>query len=80
MTEIRIADDLWDQALDGTLVTWLYDSGDAVPIGAVVAQIMVEKIQIDLITPAAGVLHIEVAQESLVRKGQRVACLSEIAT
>jgi pyruvate/2-oxoglutarate dehydrogenase complex dihydrolipoamide acyltransferase (E2) component len=75
-TEIRIPPDLWDQDLDGVLVTWLYESGDEIAAGAVLAQIMVEKVQIDLTAPAAGVLQIETGEESPVHKGQRVGFLS----
>jgi pyruvate/2-oxoglutarate dehydrogenase complex dihydrolipoamide acyltransferase (E2) component len=77
MKELRIPEDLWEQDLDGTLVTWLYESGDEIAAGAVVAQLMVEKIQVDLTAPVGGKLHIELPQESIVRKGQRVALLEE---
>ena len=72
MIEIRIPDHIWDGEPEGTLVTWLYESGDRVPADAVIAQLMVEKAQLDLVTPAAGVLRIEVPQESVVRQGQVV--------
>lgn len=72
MIEIRIPDDIWDGDPEGTLVSWLYESGDRVPADSVIAQLMVEKVQLDLVTPAAGVLRIEVPPETAVRRGQVV--------
>jgi pyruvate/2-oxoglutarate dehydrogenase complex dihydrolipoamide acyltransferase (E2) component len=72
MIEIRIPEAIWEGDPEGTLVTWLYEPGDTVPAGAVIAQLMVEKAQVDLVTPAAGVLRIEVPDETAVRRGQVV--------
>lgn len=77
MMEVRVPQDFWDEDIDGVIVTWLYDAGDYVRAGSAIAQIMVEKVQFDLVAPVAGLLQIEVAQESPVRKGDLVARIRE---
>jgi pyruvate/2-oxoglutarate dehydrogenase complex dihydrolipoamide acyltransferase (E2) component len=77
--EVRVPDHSWEEDVEGILSTWLYETGDRVQTGAVIAQIMVEKVQFDLAAPASGVLHIDVAQEQPIRKGDLVARISEMA-
>ena len=75
MTDIRIPEDLWNDDDEGVISSWLYQNGDPVQQGAVVAQILLDKAQMDLISPASGVLRIVTPEEIPVRKGQIVAHL-----
>ncbi|MBH1962750.1 MAG: hypothetical protein I8H77_00375 [Comamonadaceae bacterium] len=54
-----------------TLVTWLKDLGATVEKGEVIAEVMTDKVNIDVEAPAAGVLVEVVAQpgESMEVKG-----------
>ena len=72
MTDIVIADNLWDEG-EAAISAWLYADGDRVAAGAIVAELMVEKSTMEVITPAAGTLRIMVAAEETVAKGQIVA-------
>lgn len=74
MTDILIPDDLWEGDPDEAVIaTWLYADGAQVSSGSVVAQLMVEKAQLDLPAPASGQLHILAAAETVVHRGTCVA-------
>lgn len=72
MTDIIVSSDLWDEG-EAAISAWLYGDGDQVVAGAIVAELMVEKSTMELIAPATGRLHILVAAEESVAKGQIVA-------
>lgn len=74
MTDIVIADNLWDEG-EAAISAWLYADGDRVAAGTIVAELMVEKSTMEVIAPAAGRLRILVAAEEPVAKGQIVARL-----
>jgi len=73
MTEVKIPDDLWDDDGEGAISAWLYEDGDRVEAGTVIAEVMNEKVASELLAPAAGALAIVTAAEEPVRKGQVVA-------
>lgn len=73
MTEVRIPDDSWDDDSEGAISAWLYDDGDRVEAGAVIAEVMNEKVASELVAPVSGALAILAAAEAPVRKGQLVA-------
>ena len=72
MTDIVIAENLWDEG-EAAISAWLYQDGDRVAAGAIVAELMVEKSTMEIIAPASGTLRILVAAEEPVAKGQIVA-------
>lgn len=72
MTDIVIADNLWDEG-EAAISAWLYAEGDRVAAGAIVAELMVEKSSMEVIAPATGTLRILIAAEEPVTKGQIVA-------
>jgi pyruvate/2-oxoglutarate dehydrogenase complex dihydrolipoamide acyltransferase (E2) component len=72
MTDIVIAENLWDEG-EAAISAWLYQDGDRVAAGAIVAELMVEKSTMEIIAPATGALRILVAAEEPVAKGQIVA-------
>lgn len=69
MTDIIIATDAWDEDIEGSLLTWIYDQGAQVKAGDIIAEITVEKLQIDIQAPADGVLTHAVQEGDLVTKG-----------
>ncbi|MFO1260321.1 MAG: lipoyl domain-containing protein [Sphingomonadaceae bacterium] len=72
MTDIIIPAGLWEDSDTAVIGSWLYNEGDVVQAGAVIAEIMVEKSSYELTAPAGGTLHIGAAEESEVRAGQIV--------
>lgn len=75
---VHIPDDLWEDDVEGILVTWLYDDGAPVRENVTLAQIMVEKTQFDLTAPADGRLTIVKQADETIRKGDLVATLAEL--
>lgn len=69
MTDIRIADDQWDEDIEGNLLTWIYDDGAEVSAGEVIVEIMVEKLQVEIEAPASGILLHAKLEGDLVKRG-----------
>jgi len=76
VTDIIIPAGLWEDSDTAVIGSWLYNEGDVVQAGAVIAEIMVEKSSYELTAPAGGALHIGAAEESEVRAGQIVGRIS----
>lgn len=75
-TPVIIPPDLWDEDdKTGSIVLWLYRDGSAVTEGAVIAEVLVEKVTLELVAPASGILRIRVAPEVVVNKGEEVAVI-----
>ena len=75
MTEVVIPAAQWDDDSEGVISAWLYGDGESVAEGAVICEVMNEKVASELVAPVAGRLKILVAAESAVRKGQAVATI-----
>jgi pyruvate/2-oxoglutarate dehydrogenase complex dihydrolipoamide acyltransferase (E2) component len=70
MTDIVVPADLWDTEDEGVLFLWVYSDGAVVEKGKLIAELTVEKAQLELLAPASGTLKILVAPESIIKKGQ----------
>lgn len=75
-TPILIPATLWDDDSPGVISTWLFEDGDTVTEGAVVAELMNEKVSFEITAPAAGRLSIEVPAEAEVALGQRIGAVT----
>ena len=73
MSLITIEKDLWEDDLEGVITAWLFDDGDRVAAGDVVAEVMVEKAQYEITAGDSGVLSIRVAVEVPVKPGDVIA-------
>jgi pyruvate/2-oxoglutarate dehydrogenase complex dihydrolipoamide acyltransferase (E2) component len=69
MADITIPLDFWDEDKEGVIVSWLYGEGASVARGKLIAEIMVEKTQLELNAPETGRLTILAPAETVVRKG-----------
>lgn len=70
MTDLCVPGDLWEGDPDEAVIAaWLYAEGAQVAAGSVVAQLMVEKAQLDLVAPASGRLAILAPAETVVHRG-----------
>ena len=70
MSDITIPQDLWDDDREGVVVSWIYQDGAVVEAGKVVVELMVEKAQMELASPAAGKLTILAPADAIVTRGQ----------
>ena len=69
MTDITVPEDLWDTDDEGVIFSWVYGDGAVVEEGRLVAELTVEKAQLELNAPASGRLKILAPAETVVRKG-----------
>lgn len=67
--DIKIPEDCWEEDAEGVISSWLYTGGDAVEAGAVIAEIMVEKVMHEIEAPTDGTLVHLIAEEETVSKG-----------
>jgi pyruvate/2-oxoglutarate dehydrogenase complex dihydrolipoamide acyltransferase (E2) component len=70
MTDVVVPADLWDTEDEGVLFLWVYPDGSRVEKGKLIAEITVEKAQLELVAPDSGRLTILVQPETIIRKGQ----------
>lgn len=72
--DVVIDADLWEEDAEGVISCWLFDDGEAVAKGDILAEILVEKVTHELEAPEAGTLKIIApAEEQPVSKGDKVA-------
>ena len=75
-SDVIIPSDLWDEDdPSGSTVIWLFDDGAQVRQGDVIAEILVEKVTLELEAPASGRLKVLVEAEGVVNKGDRIATI-----
>ena len=77
MTDVLLPQDLWDEDKSGSIVLWLYKDGSRVKEGEVIAEILVEKVTMELTAPATGLLRIKVPIEVEIRKGDLLAIIED---
>jgi pyruvate/2-oxoglutarate dehydrogenase complex dihydrolipoamide acyltransferase (E2) component len=58
---------------EGVVGTWFVEDGETVAAGQVIAEVQVEKISQDVEAPAAGVVHLSVAESVGVTQGTVIA-------
>ena len=75
MTDVRIAQDLWDDDKQAVITSWSYDDGATVQEGESIVEIMVEKAQFEIAAPATGVLRIREPEDALVSRGAVIATI-----
>lgn len=71
MSDIRIPQGLWDteKVEEGAVSSWLFEDGDAVEEGSIVATVMAEKSEYDIPSPSAGTLRVKVEVNGAVQPG-----------
>lgn len=62
-----------DEDAEGVLATWFVRTGEAVRAGQVIAEVMVDKVSMDVEAPIDGTVTCLVEEEAAVRQGQEIA-------
>jgi pyruvate/2-oxoglutarate dehydrogenase complex dihydrolipoamide acyltransferase (E2) component len=70
--DIVVPQEMWGDSLEGVVVTWIYKEGATVARGQPIAEIMVEKAQLELVAPASGRLRILAVPETVIGREQVV--------
>jgi pyruvate/2-oxoglutarate dehydrogenase complex dihydrolipoamide acyltransferase (E2) component len=78
MIDITVPQDLWDTDDEGVIVTWVYSDGAIVEDGKLLAELQVEKAQLELTAPASGRLTILAPADAVVRKGQVIGKIEPV--
>lgn len=79
MTDIRIDDHFWQGDGEAVLTAWYFDDGDMVEAGDVLAEIMLEKTQMEIEAPQGGVLRHRKTVEEAIKKGDLIAIIESIS-
>ncbi|MGH1432606.1 MAG: biotin attachment protein [Neptuniibacter sp.] len=75
MTDVIVPVDLWEEDSEAVITSWLASDGGDVTEGDVIAELMVEKIQYELVSPATGALKIIKDVDDVVEKEQLIATI-----
>jgi pyruvate/2-oxoglutarate dehydrogenase complex dihydrolipoamide acyltransferase (E2) component len=78
MTDITVPEDLWETDDEGVIFAWVYADGALVERGKLIAELTVEKAQLELNAPASGRLRILVPAETVVRKGTVIGRIESV--
>lgn len=62
-----------DEAAEGVVATWFVRSGEQVKAGQVIAEVMVDKVSLDVEAPIAGTVTVLVDEESVAKQGTAIA-------
>jgi pyruvate/2-oxoglutarate dehydrogenase complex dihydrolipoamide acyltransferase (E2) component len=62
-----------DEDAEGVLATWFVRTGESVRSGQVIAEVMVDKVSMDVEAPTSGTVTCLVEEEAAVRQGQEIA-------
>lgn len=73
---ITVPTNLWDEDTDAVITSWLVSDGAQVNEGDLIAEIMVEKIQHEIRSPATGSIKISQPVEAVVSKGSVIGEIS----
>jgi pyruvate/2-oxoglutarate dehydrogenase complex dihydrolipoamide acyltransferase (E2) component len=74
-TPVAVPRDLWEEDLPGIVSAWLFEDGDSVRAGDLIAELMVEKTAYDLTAPGPGRLKILVQPEIPFQRGDVIASI-----
>ena len=74
-TDVIVPVDLWEEDSEAVITSWLASDGGDVTEGDVIAELMVEKIQYELVSPATGALKIIKDVDDVVEKEQLIATI-----
>lgn len=73
--DVTIPMDLWDGDEQAVITTWLAGEGGQIREGALIAEIMVAKIQHEIRAPASGALTIVRRTDEIISKGDVIATI-----
>ena len=77
MVDVTIPTDMWEEDdKEAVVVSWLYGDGANVNEGDLIVEIMVDKAELELNSPATGTLNIIAPAETIIKKGDVIAEIS----
>ena len=74
--EVIIPYDIWEENIEEAVVTnWLVSDGAEVDKGTLLAEIMIEKAQYEIESPASGIIKIKKSEDEVVARGDSIAII-----
>lgn len=73
---IIIPENLWEGDLEAVITNWFVNNQSEVAAGALIAEIMVEKVQYEITAPSSGVITITKKTDDIVKKGDTIGTIS----
>jgi pyruvate/2-oxoglutarate dehydrogenase complex dihydrolipoamide acyltransferase (E2) component len=64
-----------DAEAEGVLATWFVEDGEPVNEGDLIAEAAVDKVDMEIVAPASGVIRLLVKESDVVRQGVPIARL-----
>lgn len=58
---------------EGIVATWFVAGGETVGVGQLLAEVQMDKVSVEVSSPAGGVVHLAVAEQEPLRQGQLIA-------
>ena len=68
--------DLWEEEVEVVVTTWFVSDAAEVDKGDLLAEVMAEKIQFEIVAPVTGTLAIVKQQDQLIDKGDVIATIT----
>jgi pyruvate/2-oxoglutarate dehydrogenase complex dihydrolipoamide acyltransferase (E2) component len=62
-----------DPEAEGVIATWFAQTGEAVKAGQIIAEVMVDKVSLDVEAPVDGTITCLVEEEGTAKQGQEIA-------
>lgn len=75
-TDVLVPHDLWEEDDEAVITSWLVNDGSEVSESDMIAELMVAKIQYELLAPTSGTLSIQKDIDDVVAKGDCVATIA----
>ncbi len=72
-TDVTIPGNLWEEDSEAAITAWLVSDGARVTSGQLIAEIMVEKVQHEILAPAEGTIAIIKQVDEVAAKGETIA-------
>ena len=58
---------------EGVVATWFVAEGETVTAGQLLAEVQMDKVSVEVYSPADGLVHLAVAEQVPIRQGQVIA-------
>lgn len=62
-----------DENAEGVLATWFVKSGEQVKRNQLIAEVMVDKVSLEISAPCDGIVTLLVSEEATVKQGAEIA-------
>lgn len=76
--DIVVPREMWGETLEGVVVTWLYKDGATVSAGQPIAEVLLDKAQVEVVAPASGKLEILAAPETVIGRDHAIGRIEAV--